>query len=48
MIFNKIDCIANRATITDQYPEAILISAMQRQGLDTLCAALFKMARYAG
>ena len=45
MIFNKIDRVADPSSITTQYPEAILISAAQRQGLDTLCTALLKMAR---
>ncbi|WP_425215721.1 GTPase HflX [Tumidithrix helvetica] len=49
MVFNKTDRVsdADLMEIEAKYPDAIMISAIHRQGLDTLCQAIVPLVRYA-
>ncbi|MEE3715938.1 GTPase HflX [Tumidithrix elongata RA019] len=49
MVFNKTDRVsdADLMEIEAKYPDAILISAIHRQGLDMLCQAIVPLVRYA-
>lgn len=49
LVFNKLDRVADldafKARVRANYPDAVMLSAVKRQGLDLLCQALMKMLR---
>jgi GTPase len=47
MVFNKTDQVEDLAAIAAKYPDAIMISALNRDGIDTLCKAIAPLVRYA-
>ena len=47
LVFNKIDAVPNPQALLDKYPEAIAISALKRQGFDTMSKSLLKLIEYA-
>ena len=47
IVFNKIERALDLETIQAKYPKAILISALQRQGLDELVSTIVSLVKYA-
>ncbi|WP_026103293.1 GTPase HflX [Pseudanabaena sp. PCC 6802] len=49
LVFNKVDRVVDldafKAKVQANYPDAIVLSAVKRQGLDILCQALSKMLK---
>ena len=47
LVFNKIDAVAEPNVILEQYPDAIAISALKRQGFQEMSKSLLKLIEYA-
>ena len=46
LVFNKIDAVAEPNVILEQYPDAIAISALKRQGFQQMSQSLLKLIEY--
>jgi GTP-binding protein HflX len=47
LVFNKIDAVEDPKAILEQYPDAIAISALKRQGFEQMSKSLLKLIEYA-
>ncbi len=47
LVFNKIDAVSEPEKILEQYPDAIAISALKRQGFEQMSKSLLKLIEYA-